>query len=203
MDKKHEKYKTPLREEVGHGVTDKAFDILEKNDIKTVGKLMDLWERIGEREYFEKMLAGMGLKGENPQRIGNFCASFEYSLQTNREHNLVYKKRNGRYEPIGICAPDMWLSDGIWLIQSNKNTGSIRSVCNLNGVVDDYGIIKLSSNPVLDFEKVAKMEYYTDAVVAVMRSIPSGSSLRQIACKVVAAMVEVTEQARHDTKKQG
>lgn len=202
MDKKHKKYKALLRAEVGHGVTDKAFDVLEKNDIKTVGKLMDLWERIGEREYFKMMLSGMGLRGDNPERVGNFCASFEYSLQTDREYHLVYKKRNGHYEPIGVCAPETWLSDGIWLIRTNLKSCS-RSECNLNYVAAEYGIFKLSSKPVLDFEKVAKMEYYTDAVVDVMRSISSSSSPRQIACKVVAAMVEVTEQARHDPKKQG
>ena len=65
----------------------------------------------------------------------------------------VYQKVGKRYEPIGLMYERSWLSNGIWVVQSNGS-----SLFNGTHYAQEFGIVKVGSNQPADFSTLAAQE---------------------------------------------
>lgn len=66
-----------------------------------------------------------------------------------REDDRVYQKVGKRYEPIGLMYELSWLSDGIWVVQSNG------LIFNAAIYAKEFGIIRVGDNKPADFSTMA------------------------------------------------
>lgn len=66
-----------------------------------------------------------------------------------REDDRVYQKVGKRYEPIGLMYELNWLSDGIWVVQSNG------LLFNAAIYANEFGIIRVGDNKPADFSTMA------------------------------------------------
>ena len=65
-----------------------------------------------------------------------------------REDDLVYQKVGKRYEPIGRFYDRDWLTDGVWVVQSN-------GFFNATIYAKEFGIIRVGDNKPADFSTMA------------------------------------------------
>ena len=66
-----------------------------------------------------------------------------------REDDLVYQKVGKRYEPIGRFYDRDWLTDGIWVVQSNG------LLFNAAIYAKEFGIVRVGDNKPADFSTMA------------------------------------------------
>lgn len=201
MDKKQEKYNAPLREEFPDNISVYSLMCLEDNGISTIGQIMDRWEALScvsqGRTEFQAMLRGLGVRGVNVKHIANFCAAFEYRLQSDRESKLRYMKVGRNYVPVEVLSDDTGMPEGIYLVRTSNKTGNVRSVSSLSHAANEVGWFKIAGNPVLDFELIAKIDYYAEAIASnLSKTQMCGMSLYQLARHLAKIMLEVTENAR-------
>lgn len=202
MDKKHEKYNEPLKGNVPDCISQFTLRCLADNGITTIGQLLDRWEalyRIGlDRSDFKAMLRGYGILGSNVGNVADFCATWTYRLQTARESNQLYQKIGGRYVPVEALSDRHSMPEGIYLVRTSKATGSVCSIHSLRGMADEVGWFKVAGKPVLDFEPIAKIDYYAEAIVDLCsnKSLLGDMSPAQRAEHLAKRMLEVTENAR-------
>ena len=62
----------------------------------------------------------------------------------------VYRKVGKRYEPIGHFYNRDWLTDGVWVVQSNGS-----SILNATSYAQEFGIIRVGDNKPADFSTMA------------------------------------------------
>ena len=202
MDKKHEKYNEPLKGNVPDCISQFTLKCLADNGITTVGQLLDRWEalyRIGlDRSDFKAMLRGYGILGSNISNVADYCATWSYRLQTDRESKQLYQKIGGRYIPVEALSDRRGMSEGIYLVRTSKSTGSVRSIHSLRCMADEVGWFKIAGKPVLDFEQIAKIDYYAEALIdlCLNKSLLGDMSPAQLAEHLAKRMLEVTENAR-------
>ena len=75
-----------------------------------------------------------------------------YKLPEPDVSNTVYRKINGKYEPVGIFEKHDWLQEGIWVVTSD------RSYCNGKYIKDRFR-----------FDKVSDLQYPTIAELGGIR----------------------------------
>lgn len=202
MDKKHEMYNAPLKGNVPDCISQFTLGCLADNGITTIGQLMDRWEalyRVGlDRADFEAMIRGYGILGSNIGRVADYCATWAYRLQTARESRQLYQKIDGRYVPVEALSDRRGMPEGIYLVRTSKATGSVRRIRSLRGMADEVGWFKVAGKPVLDFEQIAKIDYYAEALVdlCLNKSLLGDMSPAQLAEHLAKRMLEVTENAR-------
>lgn len=209
MDKKHEMYKKALVGNVHDDVTAAAFQKLYDVGIVSIGQLMDRWEALdcvtSDRAEFKAMLRGFGIQGKSVDSLANWCASFEYRLQTEREGRLLYQKMGGKYVPVESLNDRMdGMSEGIYLVKVNGSRGFIRSMRSLTSISDEVGWFKVGGKPVLDFELIAKTDYYAEALIdfAMDKHKILEMSPLQLAQHLAKIMLEVTENERRKNSAQ-
>lgn len=202
MDKKHEMYNAPLKGNVPDCISQFTLRCLADNGITTIGQLVDRWEalyRVGlDRADFEAMIRGYGILGSNIGRVADYCATWAYRLQTARESRQLYQKIDGRYVPVEALSDRRGMPEGIYLVRTSKSTGSVRSIHSLRGMADEVGWFKVAGKPVLDFEQIAKIDYYAEAIIdlCLNKSLLGDMSPAQLAEHFAKRMLEVTENAR-------
>ena len=69
--------------------------------------------------------------------------------EEDKRDNRVYQKVGKRYEPIGHMYERSWLSDGIWVVQSNG------LLFNAAIYAKEFGIIRVGDNKPADFSTMA------------------------------------------------
>lgn len=202
MDKKHEMYNAPLNGNVPDCISLFTLRCLADNGISTIGQLMDRWEalyRVGlDRCDFKAMLRGYGILGRNVGNVADFCATWAYRLQTSRESQQLYRKIGGKYIPVEALSDRCSMPEGIYLVRTSKATGSVRSIHSLRGVADEVGWFKVAGKPVLDFEQLAKIDYYAESIIdlCLNKNMLAEMSPAQMAQHFAKRMLEVTENAR-------
>ena len=67
-----------------------------------------------------------------------------------KRDNRVYQKVGKRYEPIGHFYNRDWLTDGVWVVQSNGS-----SILNATSYAQEFGIIRVGDNKPADFSTMA------------------------------------------------
>ena len=77
----------------------------------------------------------------------------EWEEEEYKRDNRVYQKVGNRYAPIGQIYERSWLSDGIWVVQSNGS-----SLFNGTHYAQEFGIVKVGSNKPADFSTLAAQE---------------------------------------------
>lgn len=203
MDKKHKMYKMALVGNVHEDVTAAAFQKLHNVGIVSIGQLMDRWEALNlvshDRAEFKAMLRGFGIQGKSVDSLANWCACFEYQLQTERESKLLYQKISGKYVPVESLNDRLdGMSEGLYLVKVNGKRGHVRSMCSLVSIADDVGWFKVGGKPVLDFDLIAKVDYYAEAIkdfCSDKHKIIEMSPVR-LAQHLAKIMLEVTENER-------
>lgn len=203
MDKKHEMYNAPLKGNVPDCISQFTLGCLAENGITTIGQLVDRWEtlyRVGfDRTDFKAMLRGYGILGSNIGRVADYCSTWTYRLQTKKESQQLYRKIDGRYVPVeALSDRGCSMPEGIYLVRTSKSTGSVRSIRSLHSVADEVGWFKIAGKPVLDFEQLAKIDYYAESIIDLCLDKKSfiEMSPARMAEHVVKRMLEVTENAR-------
>lgn len=203
MDKKHKMYKLALVGNVHEDVTAAAFQKLHNAGIISIGQLMDRWEALNlvshDRAEFKAMLRGFGIQGKSIDSLANWCASFEFRLQEERESRLLYQKMGGKYVPVeSLNDRADGMSEGIYLVRVNGSRGYVRSMRSLTCIADEVGWFKIGGKPVLDFDLIAKTDYYAEALLDFVlnrRNIGEMSPV-ELAQHLAKIMLEVTENAR-------
>lgn len=202
MDKKHEKYKAPLKGNMPVCISNKTLECLSLHGIDTIGDLMNRWEMLSlvckDRDGFKAMLKGMGVKGRNIDDVANFCATWAYRLQTDKERFLLYQKIDGKYIPVEALADRTNMSEGIYLVRTSGERGGVRRIRNLRCLADEVGWFKVGGKPILDFEMIAKVDYYAEAIIDFVldkHNIIEMSPM-DLVQHLAKLMLEVTENAR-------
>lgn len=202
MDKKHEMYNEPLKGNVPDCISQFTLGCLADNGITTIGQLVDRWEalyRVGlDRTDFKAMLRGYGILGSNIGRVADYCATWAYRLQAEKESQQLYRKIGGKYVPVEALTNSCSMPEGIYLVRTSKASSSVRSIHSLRSVADEVGWFKVAGKPVLDFEQLAKIDYYTESIIdlCLNKKLLAEMSPAQMAEHFVKRMLEVTENAR-------
>lgn len=207
MDKKHENYKAPLIGNMPDCISANTLKSLSLHGIETIGELMDRWEKLGfvckDRDNFNAMLKGMGVKGRNIDDVANFCATQAYILQADKEKHLLYQKIDGKYIPTEALADRTNMPEGIYLVRTSGKTNGVCRIHSLRYLADEVGWFKVGGKPILDFEMVAKVDYYAEAIIDFVldnkHKILEMSPM-ELAQHLAKLMLEVTENEKRTKK---
>ena len=84
--------------------------------------------------------------------------------EEDKRDNRVYQKVGNRYEPIGQMYERSWLSDGIWVVQSNGS-----SLLNGTHYAQEFGIIRVGDNKPADFSNMAAQYNLYEKLVSLLQ----------------------------------
>ena len=82
--------------------------------------------------------------------------------EEHKRDNRVYKKVGKKYEPIGQMYEWNWLSDGIWVVQSNG------LIFNATIYAKEFGIIRVGDNKPADFSTMAAQYNLYEKLVSLL-----------------------------------
>ena len=86
--------------------------------------------------------------------------------EEDKRDNRVYQKVGKRYEPIGLFYDRDWLTDGVWVVQSNG------LLFNANIYAREFGIIRVGDNKPADFSTMAaQYNLYEKLVFLLLRQL--------------------------------
>lgn len=80
-----------------------------------------------------------------------------------KRDNRVYQKVGNRYEPIGHLYDRDWLTDGVWVVQSN------RLLFNATLYAKAFGIIRVGDNKPADFSTMAAQYNLYEKLVSLLQ----------------------------------
>ena len=84
--------------------------------------------------------------------------------EEDRRDNRLYHKVGNRYEPIGHFYNRDWLTDGIWVVQSNGS-----SIFNATIYAQEFGIVKVGSNKPADFSTMASQYNLYEKIIDLLQ----------------------------------
>ena len=84
--------------------------------------------------------------------------------EEDKRDNRVYRKVGNRYEPIGFLFNRDWLSDGIWVVQSNGS-----SLLNAAHYAQEFGIVRVGDNKPADFSTMAAQYNLYEKLVSLLQ----------------------------------
>jgi hypothetical protein len=84
--------------------------------------------------------------------------------EEDRRDNRVYQKVGNRYEPIGHFHNRDWLTDGVWVVQSNGS-----SLFNGTHYAQEFGIVKVGSNKPADFSTIASQYNLFEKIIDLLQ----------------------------------
>lgn len=84
--------------------------------------------------------------------------------EEDRRDNRVYQKVGKRYEPIGHFYNRDWLTDGVWVVQSNGS-----SILNATSYAQEFGIIRVGDNKPADFSTMASQYNLFEKIIYLLQ----------------------------------
>jgi hypothetical protein len=87
----------------------------------------------------------------------------EWEEEEDKRDNRVYQKRGNRYEPIGHFYHRDWLTDGVWVVQSNG------LLFNATIYAKAFGIIRVGDNKPADFSTMAAQYNLYEKLVSLLQ----------------------------------
>ena len=87
----------------------------------------------------------------------------EWEEEEGKRDNRVYQKVGNRYEPIGLFYDRGWLTDGVWVVQSNG------LLFNATIYAKEFGIIRVGDNKPADFSTMAAQYNLYEKLVSLLQ----------------------------------